>query len=316
MVCLFTASLSGVSASLPQKPSEKPPSTEESEPLLRIHSDLVALDVTVTNEHGEYVRGLRADDFKLFEDGKPCSIDFFQANASQGTRQVAMVFAVDFSGSVTPHESELQRQALSSFLKDQHPQSLFALIGFNQDVKVLEGFTRDSQKLNKAFEKFKDYGGSTRIYDAIDRSITLLKKVPKSQGPHRIRRYIVILTDGFDSSSMLSASEVVRRAIEEEVSIFTVTVPSYILTVSGRQRVPTFLDALHITTATGGRDFPVEDGTDYAEAFKALSTDVKESYTLAYQPASIQQDKQAHKLTVTTQRPGLRLRLSRESYIK
>lgn len=289
---------------------------QEPEPLLKVDTNLVTLDVVVTDDRDEYVRGLQAEDFRLFEDGKPRRIDFFKSNQSAEQRTVAMVFAVDFSGSVTPEELAMQGRAFSAFLKLQNPQSLFALIGFNEEVRVLRGFTRDDRKLLKAFEKFKDFGGSTRIYDAVDRAVEMLRKVPKGRGAARVRRYVVVLTDGFDNSSAVSAREVVRRANAEEVSVYTVTVPSYMMTVAGRRRVPTLLDASRLAAATGGKDFPVEAGKDYTEAFKAISTELTESYTLAYQPDEPNGQNRFHKLSVTTPRPGLRLRLSREGFVR
>lgn len=295
----------------PQLPRPQVESTN-SDTILRINSELVSVDVTVVDERGEYVHGLSATDFSLFEDGKPHPIEFFQPNSTQGPRLVSMVFAVDFSGSVTLEEGATQQRALSTFLNDQNPNSLFALIGFNDEVNVLENFTKDRKRLLRAFEKQKEYGGSTRIYDAIDRGITLLKKSPRKYGERLFRRYIVVLTDGFDSSSMVNSREVIRRANEEGISIYTVTVPSYTVSLNGRQRVPTLLDATRIAASTGGRDFCVEAGFDYTSAFRAISAEVVESYTIAYQPSPESSPPQFRKLSVTTRHPHLTLRLSRQ----
>lgn len=303
---------------LAQSPRSSHPQVESanSDTILRVNSELVSVDVTVVDEKGDYVHGLSATDFALFEDGKPCPIEFFQPNSTQGPRLVSMVFAIDFSGSVTRDEATTQQRALSTFLNDQNPNSLFALIGFNDEVNVLENFTKDRKRLLRAFEKQKEYGGSTRIYDAIDRAITLLKKSPRKYGERLFRRYIVVLTDGFDSSSMVNSREVIRRATEEGISIYTVTVPSYTVSLNGRQRVPTLLDATRIAPSTGGRDFCVEEGFDYTSAFRAISAEVIESYTIAYQPSPESATPQFRKISVTTHRPRLTLRLSRQGFTK
>ncbi|MBX7219692.1 MAG: VWA domain-containing protein [Blastocatellia bacterium] len=287
---------------------------QEPDTFLRVNSDLVTVDVTVRDEHGRFIHGLKASDFTLLEDGKPCSIDFFQENGAEAPRKYAMVFAIDFSGSVTPDESAMQRRALGEFLTGQNPESLFALIGFNHDIKVLENFTRDRQRLLKSFEKHKDYGGSTRIYDAVAQAITMLKKVPKTFGPRRTRKIVVVVTDGFDSSSSTGIAEIARRAGDEEVTIYSVQVPSYMMSMNGKVRVPTLLDASQLTTVTGGKDFPVENGKDYTDAFRAISEDVRESYTLAYQPRQATSSGQFHKISVTTKQPGLVLRTSRNGF--
>src|SRR5687768_5623833 len=70
--------------------------------VLRIDTDLVLVDVAVTDAEGRAVRGLSASDFKLFEDGEERPVAFLHVEKrSGGKRPVAVVFAVDVSGSMT-----------------------------------------------------------------------------------------------------------------------------------------------------------------------------------------------------------------------
>ncbi len=290
-------------------------SFQQEEPPIVLNAASVTVDVVVTDERGNPVADMLKGDFQLFEDGEPRKIEHFQANGPQGLRPLSLVFAIDFSGSVTAEEAALQRRSLESFLANQHPDSQFALIGFNNEVKVLENFTRESKKLISKLEKFKDYGGSTRIFDAVDRAVTMLKKTPKMRGNRLARRIVVVLTDGFDSSSNVNLDELIRRANEAEVSVYTVTVPSYTLTVAGKMRVPTPLDASGLVPTTGGRDYPIVPGRDYTEYFKAIAQEAATSYTLAYDPPNDPtNENKFHKITVKTRRPGVQLRLSREGY--
>ncbi len=295
-----------------------PSSFQQDDGPITLNATSVTVDVVVTDERGNAVADMLKGDFQLFEDGQPRKIEHFQANGPQGLRPLSLVFAIDFSGSVTAEEAALQRRSLESFLVNQHPESQFALIGFNHEVKVLENFTKDSKKLISKLEKFKDYGGSTRIFDAVDRAVTMLKKTPKMRGNRLARRIVVVLTDGFDSSSNVNLDELIRRANESEVSVYTVTVPSYTLTVAGKIRVPTPLDASRLVPTTGGRDFPIVPGRDYTEYFKAIAQETATSYTLAYEPtndaAPSGEEKKFHRITVKTRRPGVTLRLSREGY--
>lgn len=281
-----------------------------------INANSVTVDVTVTDARGNPVADMLKGDFQIFEDGQPRSIDHFQANGPQGLRPLSLVFAIDFSGSVTAEEAALQRRSLESFLANQHPDSQFALIGFNNEVKVLENFTKEPKKIITKLERFKDYGGSTRIFDAVDRGVTMLKKTPKLRGNRIARRIVVVLTDGFDSSSNVNLDELIRRANESEVSVYTVTVPSYTLTVAGKMRVPTPLDASRLVPTTGGRDFPIVPGRDYTEYFKAIASEAATSYTLAFDPVNDGTGGPAkfHRITVRTRRQGVSLRLSREGY--
>src|SRR5437660_4474014 len=80
-----------------------PPEIIDDEDVLKIDTDLVLVDVTVTDAEGKPVRGLRPEDFKLYEDGDERPVAFLNVERHGGTeRPVAVVFAVDISGSMTP----------------------------------------------------------------------------------------------------------------------------------------------------------------------------------------------------------------------
>ncbi|MBK7993510.1 MAG: VWA domain-containing protein [Blastocatellia bacterium] len=130
-------------------------------------------------------------------------------------------------------------------------------MGFNHQVNILQDFTSDHKKLGDKLNKIKDYGGSTRIYDALDRAITMLKKAPTIRDKKRLRPVIVVITDGFDSSSIIDKKELIARAKVSGTSIYSITIPSFspLITQGKKDRLPTLLDIAGITTLTGGRDF-------------------------------------------------------------
>ncbi|MGQ9896860.1 MAG: VWA domain-containing protein [Acidobacteriota bacterium] len=280
-----------------------------------LRSNLVTVEVTVTDAQGRPLTGLHRDDFLIYEEGHPRRIAFFQANGEQSLRPLAVVFAFDVSGSVTPDEAALQRRALESFLAERHPDSMFALVTFNHEVRVLEGFTKDSSKLLAKLSRFKDFGGSTRLFDAVDKSVSLFKKVPKQRAGHIVRRLIVILTDGFDSASNVNLDELLRQVNRQNITVYSVTSPSYTLTVAGRVRVPTPLDATRLVPLTGGRDFPITPGKDYSDSFRAIAKDAATSYTLAYEPSDLPPGGTGfRRISVQLRYPGAVVRASREGY--
>ncbi|MFQ3581482.1 MAG: VWA domain-containing protein [Chloracidobacterium sp.] len=280
-----------------------------------LRSNLVTVEVTVTDPQGRPIAGLRPDDFLLYEDDQPRRIEFFQANGERALRPLAVVFAFDVSGSVTPEEAALQRRALEAFLVERHPDSMFALVTFNNEVRVLEGFTKDTSKLLSKLDRFKNFGGSTRLFDALDRSVTLLRKVPRQRNGRLLRRLIVVLTDGFDSASNVNLDDLLRRVNEQEVTVYSVTAPSYTLTVAGRMRVPTPLDATRLISLTGGRDFPMTPGKDYSDSFRAIAKDAATSYTLAYEPGDTPAGRTGfRRISVRLRQLEARVRTSREGY--
>ncbi|MFZ4793923.1 MAG: hypothetical protein ACOYLN_07315, partial [Blastocatellia bacterium] len=106
--------------------------------------------------------------------------------------------------------------------------------------------------------------------------------------------------------------EMIRRAIAAGVTVYSITLPSYVLSATRRnERVLTPLDATRIVQATGGNDFAADAG-DFTPVFRALAEEIRATYAIAFYPEI--RDGQAHRLEVRTSRPDVRLRLSRTGY--
>ena len=281
---------------------------------LRIETDVVTFDVIATDQNGNYIRDLRAEDFQLVEDGHARAIDLFNiTNESTLSRPLAVVFALDLSGSLKPEETITLREASLRFTELMKGDSVFAAVGFNFDVKVLQGFTDDPRKIERAFSKLERFEGSTRIYDALDRSITLLERnAPRMRKGRPVRRVIVVITDGFDSASTIDRRELLRRAQGAGVTVYSVTLPSYMLSATqARERVITPLDATRVVSTTGGRDFAA-DVRDFTPIFKALAEEIRASYALAFYPEK--RDGQFHPVEIRSVRPEVKLRANRTGY--
>lgn len=291
--------------------SQKSTSTDQ-EMVIRIDTNLVALDVTVTDAKGNYIVDLKADDFEIREDGEVRSIDFFQPTKKLQNTSVALVLALDLSGSLSAEETVTQRESIKKFIQQLDQNSICALLGFNYKVDILQNFTSDHKKLATQLDKIKDYGGSTRIYDALDRAVTMLKKAPLVQKGKRLRPAILVITDGFDSSSIIDKKELINRANASGVTIYSITLPSFspLLTADKKDRLPTLLDVSKVIPLTGGRDFSV-DSNNYNEVFEAIAKELSASYTLAYYLPKDRTTQTTHKLEVKVKRTGLQVRSSR-----
>lgn len=288
---------------------------ENADEVLKVDTDLVTVDVTALDKAGNYVRNLKPEDFRLFIDGQEKKIDFFTVTDEVTlSRPLAVVFALDLSGSLKPEEIETLRKSALRFTELMQGESSFAALAFNFEVKVLQDFTADQKKIARAFAKVDRFEGSTRIYDALDRCVLMLSRRARftnSQKP--VRRVVVVITDGFDSSSMIDTRELIRRANGAGVTVYSITLPSYILSASRNQdRVITPLDASRIVAATGGRDFSA-DAKDFGPVFRALAEEIRASYGLAYYPEV--RDGKLHDVRVEPVSTALKLRTNRTSYI-
>src|SRR5215510_13727304 len=98
---------------------------------IRMDTDLVVIDVTATDKSGNFIRDLRADEIQVFEDGQQRNINFFaMTDEAVLSRQLAVVFALDLSGSLRPDEMDTLRQAAMKFTELMKGDSVFAAMTF------------------------------------------------------------------------------------------------------------------------------------------------------------------------------------------
>ena len=321
-VTALTCQAQNPSPATQQRPRQVNPTKEQKEPddVLRIDTDLVSVDATVTDLQGRTVRSLQQKDFKLFEDGIEQPLAFFQLeNKSGETRPLAIVFALDISGSMTPEEIERLRGAMHAFSEKlaDHP-AVFAVMTFGMHVKTLQRFTNEADKLDRTFDRLarEPNGLSTHTYDAVDDAIRLLvRHAPRTRERRLMKRAVVVVTDGFPVGDTVSAQTVIERANAADTSIYVVTLPSYsrLLTAADQAPLPTPLDVSGLVELTGGKSVYANE-KDYEPLFRALAEEVLSSYVLAfYPPEEKRHDGKLHTIRVEVPH-GLTVRQSRPSY--
>lgn len=293
----------------------------EPDDILRIDTDLVLVDASVTDAEGKPVRGLRLEDFKLYEDGAQQPIAFFSVQQRFGAkRPIAVVFALDVSGSMSPEEIGRLRGAMQLFSArlSETTASVFAIMTFGMKVKTLQSFTNDAGKLERAFDRLErePSGLSTHTFDAVDDAVRMLvKSAPRTRERRLLKRAVIVITDGFPVGDVVSPRTVIERANAADVSVYTVTLPSYsrMLVSAERQPLPTPLDVTGLTEKTGGLSVYATD-KDFAPLFRALAEEVTSSYVLAFYPSDEKRrDGLPHTIRIEGP-PGLTIRQSRPSY--
>ncbi len=228
--------------------------------VIRIRTDLISFEATVTDAQGKPVRGLKSRDFKIFEDGVERPIAFFEQQRRENfERPMSVVFALDVSGSITYEELLKLRAALSIFTGGlATSDSYFAVMAFGMEVKTLQSFTNNTKKLEKSFDKIlrETDGLSTHAYDAVDDAVRMLnKKAPRTARQIPMRKVVILVTDGFPVGDTVEPETVVERANNSEVSVFNVILPSYSRRQIGNKPLPTPLDVSGLSEKTGGSSF-------------------------------------------------------------
>jgi VWFA-related protein len=262
--------------------------SQQKDDVIRVETELVPFEVTVTDRDGKAVRGLEAKDFRVFEDGVLRQIDFFESiRRENDSRPLSVVFALDVSGSMTPEELGKLRGAMHGFTKRLADyNSYFAVMTFGMDVKVVQSFTNRAEKLEKTFEKImRDEDGlSTHAYDAVDEAVRLLeKKSPPRLKNQLPKRAVILITDGFPVGDTVSPKTVIERANNAETSVYSIILPSFARLQADKKPLPTLLDASGLIERTGGRAFYANDKS-FEPLFKSLAEEITSSYVLAFYP--------------------------------
>jgi Ca-activated chloride channel family protein len=210
----------GTAQKPPQRPAQKAAGGAEEvdeDDVVRIETQLVSVPAVVTDRTGRPLTGLRAEDFQVFEDGRPQKI----ANFSTTEAPFEVALLLDTSGS-TREDVGLIRRAALAFVEALRPGDRVAIIAFNTKkegsdslatVELKAPLTDDRELLQEAVEGVGASNG-TPFYDSLEKvakDVFRDRPTPEIRG----RRALVALTDGVDSASesdFEEARELLKRA--------------------------------------------------------------------------------------------------------
>jgi VWFA-related protein len=193
---------------------------------VRVETQLVSVPAVVTDRAGRPLSNLRAENFVLYEDGRPQQISNFAT--TEAPFEIALL--LDTSGS-TRADIGLLRRAARAFLDALRPGDRVAIVAFNSaddgaqglaTVEVLSGLTDDREQLQSALESIGASNG-TPYYDALERiAQEVFRESPREEV--RGRRAVVALTDGVDSASEADFAEARQRLQLTDVACYFVQV--------------------------------------------------------------------------------------------
>ncbi len=280
VLLLLAASHGGVAAPLSTEPVV--PKSISGLVFQEVKVRLVLLQATVTNPRGKNVRDLGPGDFQIQEDGVDQEITVF-GRASDHPLEIA--FLLDISGSMGIHgKLDRARAAIHQFVEALRPEDRTALLVFaDGDVVVRVPFTTDRLSFLEVLDG-EEAWGRTALRDALAHASGVLADSRPG------RKALVLVTDGVDNASEMTAFAAIRLARE-------VRVPIYALGLTGlpeklrRRASPsgdgrTFLEILaQVSEETGGASFPVFDIADVKAAVDQVQGLLRTQYVLGYNPA-------------------------------
>jgi Ca-activated chloride channel homolog len=274
---------------------------QDDEDVVRVNTDLVVLNVTVTDRNGQYVRALKKSDFKVYEDGKEVPASAIASFAFQDAPYAAVVL-LDSSGSMETRFS-LARSAAIRFLDGLREEDVASVYRFDSKVERVQEFSggRDLAPIAYAIHA----KGMTTLNDAIVEAAKALSDRPEA------RRAIVVLSDGMDTYSKASSEKAVESALAAGASIFAVDMSS--LDTPGFANRQSAASLKGFAEKTGGRFVATGGGQVLRDAFAGIADELGHQYTIAYRPTNATRDGKWRALEVKVDREDLAVR-SRKDY--
>ncbi len=257
-------------AATAQEPSEQP--------VFRSSVDLVSMVVVVRDSKGRVVSTLGRDDFEVIDGGRSRPILDVR---SESVAPASVAILVDGSGSMnvggTPGRSlELARHISGAILGSLNPKrDDAALFSFDTRLLVLQDFTRDAAKIRAGLDEVGAWG-STSLFDAIAGTAGIVSKRTGN------RRAVVVLTDGADTTSAYTPTEVsaIASAVDVPVYVFALAPPISVDDTAGGQRTATLTD---LARWTGGDLFIANEPAAMAIAINRLIEELRHQYVIAFE---------------------------------
>jgi VWFA-related protein len=200
------------------------PPVAEQAPRFKSAVDLVSVSAVVRDKKGRFVPDLSREDFIVVEGGHRRPIVGFQADAD-GPIRVAVLF--DISGSMRVGTKAVDaKQAARHIFSSLKRGDRAAIFAFDTRLDQVTDFTTDFKGLESRVDHIDQPFGQTSLFDAIADTAKVVAAAPGNEGRAPQRAAIVVLTDGIDTKSRLTAQDVAAIASSIDVPVYIVAVMS------------------------------------------------------------------------------------------
>jgi VWFA-related protein len=298
---------------IPKKKDEPPPPPPPEKPKklegmpdysIRVDVPLVNVDVLVTTRDGQFVPGLRKDNFRVLEDGVQQSV----ANFNISEAPITAVLLVEFA-STNYYFMVDALNASYSFANSLKKNDWVAVISYDMKPHILADFTQDKQAVYGALNQLRMPGfAETNLFDAL---YDTLDRVAQIEG----RKYIVLVTTGVDTFSKLNLDQITKKIrVTPDVTIFPISVGFAVreycethqcgythgigIPVDRMDYLQGDNEMRSFANLTGGRAYFPRFQAELPQIFRDISGDIRNQYNLAYHPTNPKLDGTYRKLKV------------------
>ena len=216
ILCSVVCQLPPAVAQQPQAPAppQDPSGTQQPGYAITVSVPLVNVDVVVTDNNGNYLSGLKKDNFRILEDGVPQTV----TNFDSGQGPFTIVLLAEYSKLAYGYFLYTARNWAFAFLRQIKPQDWIALVSFDTRPHIEVDFTHNPDEIARGLAGMTlPFFTESELYDAV------LDTLDRMQGV-KGRKAILVLASGIDTFSRANLNTVLDRLKENDTAIFCVGV--------------------------------------------------------------------------------------------
>ena len=267
--------------------------------------DLVSLNVIVTDNKDKFVTGLTQKDFVIFEDGIPQDVSFFAA----ANVPLDLAILLDTSSSMSDKIATVQEAAVG-FASHLRENDRITVIGIKDTARTLHDLDGDVKGACEAIRK-TSAGGGTALYNALYTTIKQMQKVHAADDGEIRRQAIAVLTDGDDTTSLVTFDDLLGVAKQAGIAICTIALkspyPSIALT-SQKYFSEAEFAMKALAQETGARSFFPTDISQLAGIYGLITSELSNQYAIGYTSNNSKQDGSYRRILVRVDEPNVRTR--------
>jgi len=308
LLCAAPISAQGPPGPIPPPPNHRVPQGPSGQagqkipgPVISVETALVSLDVLVTDEDGLVLAGLKKENFRVLDEGKPQTITHFEPTGAP----ITIVLLMEYSGSAYDYFAYKAASWGSTFLNHLEPKDYLALVTYDIKPTVRVDFTRNRVAVQDSLSTLSyPQFHEANLFDALIDTLARLKRV-------KGKASILLVSTGANTMSQSTLDDTRRRIKESDATIFSVGVAeaeyqSATSRLSGGSSL-SYLQAKNqlqtFAKLTGGTAwFPRFEG-EIPDIFRSVAAFLRSQYRIGFSPANLEHDGKYHKLKVEIVRP-------------
>ena len=296
LICLLVALITFPTIHLQ---AQEPGADDE---VVSVNTDLLVFPIRVKDKRGQAATPLTERDLLLKDEDHVTTGMFLYPGADR----VALVFALDQSGSLREIVSQ-QREAALALFGRFGKRSQVAVVRFAEKPSLAAPFGSDASVAREAFESPIRDNQNTAIFDAAAFAVEAFDVLPRARSERRI---VVLISDGLDNASSMKAGPVIQAALQKQVSFYVIHLPLF-EPVDGRLAVVSPAKGFReLADKTGGKYFLVGNAssalapqanktTDLSPIFQAIEADLRSQYLLGFYAGETSRDGLKHRLSLS-----------------